>query len=137
MGEGVLGEEGSEALLERALGDRLADLALLLERALEGGDPPAVAVPRDEASRGSGLARRRISASLRACPSCWGGRSAARSRSVRAGLVTGMPASVVISSSGRATWCASILGCRHRRGPVISTLARIGFRIPHSAAAER
>src|SRR3954454_22087206 len=42
------------------------------------------------ASRVSGLQRRRISASLRACSSYWAVTTAARSKRVRAGLVTGI-----------------------------------------------
>ncbi len=44
----MLVEEGSEALLELARGDRLADVSELLERALEGLGAPAVGVARDE-----------------------------------------------------------------------------------------
>jgi hypothetical protein len=56
---------------------------------------------------------------------------------VRAGVVTGMPRSVVTSSAASATRCASMPGLRQWRSTVTSTRTRRVSRIPHSAAAER
>src|SRR3954447_6280056 len=87
------------------------------------------------AARETGLASRRISAWLRACLSCWAVTTAARSKRVRAGLVTGMPSWTVTSSVCSSARCASMPARRHLRGA--SVAARDDRRRPHSAAADR
>jgi hypothetical protein len=93
-------EEVEEGLLEVASDDGLAGRSLMREGAFEVVDPRRCGWRAMSASRGSGLARRRISASLRACRSCWAFTTAARSKRVRAGLVTRMPFSTATSSGG-------------------------------------
>jgi hypothetical protein len=118
-------EEREEAALEEARRDGLAAVVVLLEDARDRGGPSALLMPRDQASREVGLVRRRTSASSNAAFRCWGGTTAARSRSVRAGVVTGMPSCTVTSSGCISTTCTSMRAVLRRcRGTLTSTRAR-------------
>jgi len=130
-------EEGEEPVLELLLRDVASDGAGC-EQALDDGRSRASRVARDEGSREVGLVSRRTSASLAARSSSCGVRMAARSSSVRAGVVTGMPSSTV-SSSGGSLARRTCTPAQPRRLPatVISTARHSLRQIAHRAPADR
>ena len=84
-------------------------------------------------AREVGLPRRRISASVAARSRWWYGTIAARSRSVRAGVVTGIPSCLVISSSRSVVRCSCTRGRGfHDRDTTMSVRLRSAGRMPHT-----
>ncbi len=126
---------------KRSSSSRLVMLRPMSRRSrsrLMAGVPGRPGYRATRSAREVGLPRRRISASVAARSRCCGERIAARSRSVRAGVVTGMRRSTVTSSAGSpARWISSRSRRFSARGTVISVRARSPPRMPQSAAAER
>jgi hypothetical protein len=130
-------EKGEEPPLDLAAGGGLDDAALL-EKAFDVRNAGASRVARDEVGEGGGLASRSASARSATRARLCSSRRAARSRRVRAAVVTAMPRWVVTSSAASGTRCIARPG-RPRRfvGVTISTSRRAVSRTPQSAAAER
>jgi hypothetical protein len=131
-------DESEEVAFEDARWDRLAVLAVVVEEALDRSRPAASGVARDEGIERSWA---REAADLRFLERRFEvlrRDDRGESSSVRAGVVTGMPASMVTSSVRIATSCSSMRAVlRRRRGTLTSIRAREPLRIDHSSAAER
>jgi hypothetical protein len=129
-------EEGEERDLELGLGAGAGEVVAVQDRP-QCRCPSALGVACEQGVEGEracepavlGLVDRALQSLGVSCP--------ARSRRVRAGVVTGMPRSLVISSAGSVVWWASMPGRRHWRGAVTSIFARRLSQMPHSAAADR
>jgi hypothetical protein len=90
-GKAVGGEEGEERDFELGTGDGAADVALPPRIGLSVAIPRRPGCRATRAAREVGLVRRLISASAIAASNCCLLSSWARSKSVRAGVVTGIP----------------------------------------------
>jgi hypothetical protein len=136
--EAVVLHEREETALEQAAGDGLAVAPVVRQDRSDRARPasPRVArqqrIERGRAAEPAELPPRRTRPRGGFRPS-----TLARSNRVRAGVVTGIPRSIVTSSAGSTMRRASIRGRVSRRGEITSTTDRALAWILQRAAADR